>query len=66
MSLPISALDCGRLGALFGAVEKTDSIGDPLFQQDNAPIHKAKKVTGWFKSVNVDTMEHSPDLYPIK
>jgi len=20
------------------------SIGDPLFQQDNAPIHKAKKV----------------------
>jgi hypothetical protein len=45
-----------------------DSIGDPLFQQDNAPIHKAKMVTDWFESVNVDTMEHphSPDLNPIE
>jgi transposase len=46
-----------------------DSIGVPLFQQDNAPIHKAKTVTEWFEFVNIDTMEHPPyfpDLNPIE
>ena len=36
-----------------------DSIGDLLFQKDNAAIHKVKNVTEWLESVNVDTMEHS-------
>jgi len=45
-------------------------IGDcNLFMQDNAPCHKAKKVTKWLEDKKVDVLEwpgNSPDLNPIE
>jgi hypothetical protein len=41
-----------------GVYDIGDSIGDPLFQKDDAPIRKAKMATESFESVNVDAMEH--------
>ena len=40
-----------------------------VFQQDNAPIHTAHKVTQWFKEKNVTIMDwlaSSPDFNPIE
>lgn len=40
-----------------------------LFQQDNAPCHKAKKTMQWFKDKNIDVLDWpavSPDLNPIE
>ena len=40
-----------------------------LFQQDNAPIHKAKVTMNYFKSEKINLLEHppcSPDLTPIE
>lgn len=40
-----------------------------IFQQDNAPIHKAKINTAWFESNKIDLMSwppFSPDLNPIE
>lgn len=42
---------------------------EPIFMQDNAPIHKAKKVLKWFEENGVEIMEwppYSPDLNPIE
>ncbi len=39
------------------------------FIQDNAPIHRAKKVAAWFKEYNIPVMQwppYSPDLNPIE
>ena len=46
-----------------------DTIGDPVFQQDNAPVHTASVVTEWFEQYNIQVDEHppySPDLNPIE
>ena len=46
-----------------------DTIGDPLFQQDNAPIHKAGRVMKFFENHNINFLTHppySPDLNPIE
>ena len=46
-----------------------DKLCDPLFQQDNAPIHKSKIVMDWFDRYNIDVAWHppySPDLNPIE
>jgi hypothetical protein len=46
-----------------------NSIGDPVFQQDNAPIHKARLVMGWLDEMGFDVEDHppvSPDLNPIE
>ena len=40
-----------------------------VFQQDNAPCHKAKSVMQWFKEKGVVLLDHppqSPDLNPIE
>ena len=40
-----------------------------IFMQDNAPIHKAKKVTKWFEDTGITVMDwppYSPDLNPIE
>jgi len=40
-----------------------------VFQQNNAPIHTAQKVTKWFKEKKIETMDWpacSPDLNPIE
>lgn len=40
-----------------------------MFQHDNAPIHRAKSVKTWFRTVNVEVLpwpSRSPDLNPIK
>ena len=45
------------------------SSQNPVFMQDNAPCHKAKKVMDFLKANNVTTMEwppQSPDLNPIE
>ena len=49
--------------------EIADEIGDPLFQQDNAPIHKAGVVMEWLSETGYDLEDHpplSPDLNPIE
>ena len=46
-----------------------DTIGDAVFQQDNAPVHTASVVTEWFERYNIQVNEHppySPDLNPIE
>ena len=46
-----------------------DTIWDPLFQQDNAPIHKAGRVMTFFENHNINLLTHppySPDLNPIE
>ena len=43
--------------------------GTSIFQHDSAPCHKAKLVTSWLISKNVDVLEwpgNSPDLNPIE
>ena len=40
-----------------------------IFMQDNAPIHKANKVTEFFQEIGINVMAwplYSPDLNPIK
>ena len=49
--------------------EVQDTLGDPLFQQDNARIHTAADTMAWFEENNVEVMEWpacSPDLNPIE
>jgi len=39
------------------------------FQQDNAPIHTARIIRGWFLEIAIPTLEwppYSPDLNPIE
>ena len=46
-----------------------ETIKDPLFMHDNAPIHTAGIVKDWFDENNVDVMDwppYSPDLNPIE
>jgi len=45
------------------------SIHDFLFQQDNAPVHKAYSIMDWLEGNHIDVFEHppySPDLNPIE
>jgi hypothetical protein len=40
-----------------------------IFIQDNAPIHKANKITEWFQEIGIDMIAwppYSPDLNPIE
>ena len=42
---------------------------DSVFMQDNAPIHKAHKVTAFFAEMGIEVMPwppYSPDLNPIE
>ena len=42
---------------------------DILFQQDNAPVHKAYNVMEWLERNSIEVVEHppySPDLNPIE
>ena len=42
---------------------------DSVFMQDNAPIHKAHKVTEFFAEMGIEVMAwppYSPDLNPIE
>ena len=44
-------------------------LEDILFQQDNAPVHKAYSVIDWFERNCIELVEHSlysPDLSPIE
>jgi transposase len=46
-----------------------DTIGDPIFMQDNAPVHTAHHVINWLDESNVQVMDwppYSPDLNPIE
>ena len=46
-----------------------NTIGDPVFQQDNALIHKAGRIMQFFEKYNIDLLTHppySPDLNPIE
>ena len=45
------------------------TIGDAVFQQDNAPVHTASVVTEWFEQYNIQVDEHPPyslGLNPIE
>jgi len=35
-------------------------LEDILFQQDNAPVHKAYSVVDWFERNCIEVVEHSP------
>ena len=62
----IKILEEGLLDVL---QEVQDTLGDPLFQQDNARIHTAADTMAWFEENNVEVMEWpacSPDLNPIE
>ncbi len=37
-----------------------NGIGDLLFQQNNAPIHKAGVMMEWLENSNIDVAEHLP------
>jgi hypothetical protein len=42
---------------------------DSIFMQDNAPIHKAHKVTAFFQEIGIEVIAwppYSPDLNPIE
>lgn len=46
-----------------------DTLGNPCFQPDNAPVHKAEVVMNWFERMNITVEDHppySPDLNPIE
>jgi transposase len=58
---------------LFPVIHQMISFGmqleDILFQQDNAPVHKAYSVMEWFERNSIELVEHppySPDLNPIE
>ena len=43
--------------------------GPFLFQNDNAPVHKARSIQKWFVEIGVEELDwpaQSPDLNPIK
>ena len=43
--------------------------GPFLFQQDNAPVHKARSIQKWFVGIGVEELyshAQSPDLNPIE
>ncbi len=51
------------------ALECGVKLSDVIFQQDNAPCHKTKKVLKWFSDQNINVIEwppQSPDLNPIE
>jgi hypothetical protein len=60
----------GRSGILEDGLLDTyqefhDTMGDPVFQQDNAKIHTAADTMQWFEEHNIQVMEwppNSPDL----
>ena len=44
-------------------------LKDILFQQDDAPVHKAYNVMNWLKRNSIKVVDHlpySPDLNPIQ
>jgi len=48
--------------------EVHDTLGDPVFQRDNAKIHTAKDTMAWFEELNIQVMTrpaNSPDMNPI-
>ena len=56
---------------LFPVINQMGSFGmqDFLFQQDNAPVHKANNVMDWLERNSIKVVEHppySPDLNPIE
>ena len=62
----IEILDDGLLDVL---QEVHDTLGDPVFQQDNARIDTAGDIMAWFEENNVEVMEWlacSPDLNPLE
>ena len=55
--------------AMFPSVEKLFQNGEYIYQQDNAPCHKAKRVMEFFQRKGVSIMDwpaQSPDLNPIE
>lgn len=45
------------------------TLGDAVFMQDNAPLHKASIVEGWFDNINYQVDDHPaylPNLNPIE
>jgi transposase len=56
-------------GLLDAHQEVHDTIGDPVFQQDNARIHTATDTMAWFEEHNIQVIEWlaaSPNLNPIE
>jgi len=58
---------------LFPVIEQMISFGmqleDILFQQDNAPVHKAYNVMDWLERNSIAVVDHpsySPELNPIE
>ena len=54
---------------MFPSVEKLFQNGEYIYQQDNAPCHKAKRVMEFFQRKGVSVMDwpaQSPDLNPIE
>lgn len=46
-----------------------EDVPDYIFQQDNAPCHKSRTVTSWFRENDIRVLEwpaQSPDLSPIE
>jgi len=46
-----------------------NTLGDPIFQQDNSTVHTTQAVLEWFEENGIELAEHppcSPDLNPIQ
>ena len=46
-----------------------NTLGDPVFQQENAKIHTAAIISEWFDANGIEVLDHppcSPDLNPIE
>lgn len=63
-------IDVLKRGLIDVYYEVHDTIGDPLFQQDNARIHTANATKEWFEENNISVMDdwppNSPDMNPIE
>ena len=65
LSCPLQILDDSVLRTLWQQFGESPF----LFQQDTAPVHKARSIQKWFVEINVEELDwpaQSPELNPIE